>query len=104
MTGRLRRNSIHGPSGIASSAPTTRAVAVSAATSADPPCSTVMTISGNAPKPSQVPYVLTTYAVHSQRNSRPSARLVTMAAIKPARGPPAQTTARPPQHNPELYI
>lgn len=55
MTGRLRRNSIHGPSGIASTAPITRPAAESAATSADPPCSTVMTISGNAPNPSQVP-------------------------------------------------
>lgn len=103
MTGRFRRNSIHGPSGTASSAPITRPVASSAAISVDPPCSTVMTISGNAPKPSQVPYVLTTYADQSQRKSRPNDRRpVAMPAIKAPADPSPQTTTRPPIHNHEL--
>lgn len=59
MTGRLRRNSIHGPSGTASSAPTAGPAAASSATSAGPACSTTTAISANASKASQVPNVLT---------------------------------------------
>ena len=55
MTGRLRRNSTHGPSGTASSAPTAGPTADSADTWAGPACSTSTAISGNAPKPSPVP-------------------------------------------------
>ena len=55
MTGRLRRNSTHGASGTAISAPTAGPTADSADTSAGPACSTSTAISGNAPNPSPDP-------------------------------------------------
>lgn len=59
MTGRLRRNSTQGPSGTATSAPTARPAAASAATWAGPECSTRTAMIGKAPKPKPVPYALT---------------------------------------------
>jgi hypothetical protein len=59
ITGRLRRNSIHGPSGTATTAPTASPAAASADTSAGPACSTRIAIRGNAPNPSPEPYALT---------------------------------------------
>lgn len=58
ITGRLRRNSTHGPSGTASAAPTANPAAASTDTSAGPACSTMIAIRGNASNPSQVPNVL----------------------------------------------
>jgi len=55
ITGRLRRNSTHGPSGKATSAPTAGPTADSADTSAGLACSTRTAISGNAPNPSPEP-------------------------------------------------
>ncbi|MFD0525314.1 hypothetical protein [Paractinoplanes durhamensis] len=55
ITGRLGRNSTHGPSGNASSAPTAGPTADSAATSAGVACSTSTAISGSAPKPKPEP-------------------------------------------------
>lgn len=105
MTGRLRRNSTHGASGVASSAPTARPAAASVATSPDPPCSTVITISGNAPNARPVPNVLTAYADHSQPNSRPSERRrATMPAIEAVAAPLPQTTIRAAAHNHRLYL
>ena len=117
MTGRLRRNSTQGASGIASSAPTAPPAAEIADTSMELPCSTTITTSGNAPKDSPVPSVLTTYADHSQRNSRPGEfRAAAMLAPSPFELPPVdraikpaprhapQTTAPPPGHNPALYL
>lgn len=75
MTGRLRRNSIHGPSGTATTAPTARPAAASAATCVGPECSTRIAIRGNAPNPNPVPYELTANAAHNHPNRRPSARL-----------------------------
>lgn len=72
MTGRLRRNSTQGASGIASSAPAAWPAAESADTSPGLPCRTRITTSGNAPKDSPVPSTLTAYADHNQPNSRPS--------------------------------
>jgi hypothetical protein len=54
----LRRNSIQGPSGTASAAPTAKPAAASAETSAGPACSTMIAISGKASNASQVPTVL----------------------------------------------
>ena len=51
ITGRLRRNSTHGPSGTATSALTASPAADSADTSAGPECSTRIAISGKAPNP-----------------------------------------------------
>ena len=59
ITGRLRRNSTHGPSGTATAAPTARPAAASADTAAGPASRTRIAISGNASKASQVPTVLT---------------------------------------------
>ena len=59
ITGRLPRNSTHGPSGTATTAPAASPAADSADTSAGRECSTRIAISGNAPKPSHDPYVLT---------------------------------------------
>ena len=73
MTGRLRRNSTHGPSGTATTAPTASPAAASTDTAAGPACSTRIAISGNASNASQVPNVLTPYAAQSQPNGRPSA-------------------------------
>src|SRR4051794_25027369 len=72
ITGRLRRNSTHGPSGTAAAAPAARPVAASAATAAGPACSTRIAISGNASNATQVPSVLTAYAAQSQPNCRPN--------------------------------
>ena len=80
MTGRLRRNSTHGPSGTATTAPTASPAAASTDTSAGPACSTRTAISGNAPNPSPVPYALTAYAAQSHPNCRPSDRLPTTPA------------------------
>ncbi|GGU37670.1 hypothetical protein GCM10010274_26170 [Streptomyces lavendofoliae] len=71
-TGRLRRNSTHGPSGTATAAPTAAPTEDSAATSAGPACSTWMAIRGKAPKASQVPSALVPYAAQSHPNRRPS--------------------------------
>ncbi|GHF63274.1 hypothetical protein GCM10018790_46390 [Kitasatospora xanthocidica] len=68
----MRRNSTHGASGTAISAPTAGPTADSADTSAGPACSTSTAIIGNAPNPSPDPYALTAYAAHSQPNRRPS--------------------------------
>ncbi|MGH3230336.1 MAG: hypothetical protein ACRDOA_17480 [Streptosporangiaceae bacterium] len=59
ITGRLRRNSTHGPSGTATAAPTASPAAVSADTSAGPECRTRIAISENASNASHVPNVLT---------------------------------------------
>ena len=75
ITGRLRRNSTHGPSGTATTAPTASPVAERADTSTGPECSTRTAISGKAPNPIPDPYALTAYAAHSQPNCRPSDRL-----------------------------
>ena len=80
MTGRLRRNSTHGPSTTATAAPTAGPVADSTETSAGPACSTRIASKANAPNPSPVPYALIAYAVHSHRNLRP------MREIKPVVG------------------
>ncbi len=72
ITGRLRRNSTHGPSGIATAAPTAVPAAASSDTCAGPVCSTRIAIKGNASNASQVPKALTVYAAHSQPNWRPS--------------------------------
>ncbi len=78
ITGRLRRNSTHGPSGIATAAPTASPAAASADTSVGPACSTRIAIRGNASNASHVPNALTVYAVHSHPNCRPSDRLTPM--------------------------
>ncbi|RKQ86586.1 hypothetical protein C8N24_4599 [Solirubrobacter pauli] len=59
ITGRLSRNSTHGPSGIASSAPTARPAEASAETAAGPASSTRIAISGKASKAKNVPNVET---------------------------------------------
>ncbi|MEY9859350.1 hypothetical protein ABH935_004978 [Catenulispora sp. GAS73] len=74
ITGRLRRNSTHGPSGSATSAPAAVPAADRAATSAVPECSTLMRINAKALNASQVPSVLTAYADQSQLNCRPRLR------------------------------
>lgn len=95
MTGRLRRNSTHGPSGTATTAPTARPAAASAATCVGPECRTTIAISGNAPNPNPVPYELTANAAHNQPNRRPSARLPTVSATPHAPLPrPARTAVR----------
>ena len=68
ITGRLRRNSTHGPSGTATAAPTASPAAASTDTSAGPACSTTIAISGNAPNPNPEPYALTAYAAQSHPN------------------------------------
>ena len=55
ITGRLRRNSTHGASGTAISAPTAGPTADSADTSAGLACSASTAINGNAPNPSPDP-------------------------------------------------
>ena len=55
ITGRLRRNSTHGPSGIATTAAMARPDAEMAATPAGPACRTRMAMMGNAPNPNPVP-------------------------------------------------
>ena len=55
ITGRLRRNSIHGPSGTATAAPTASPAAASADPWAGPACSTRIAISPNAPTPNPEP-------------------------------------------------
>ena len=75
ITGRLRRNSTHGPSGTATAAPTASPAAASTDTSAGPACSTRIAISEKASNASHVPNVLTPYAAHSHPNCRPSDRV-----------------------------
>jgi hypothetical protein len=70
ITGRLRRNSTHGPSGTATAAPTASPTAAGIDTSVEPECSTRIAIRGNASSASQVPNVLTAYAVQSHPNCR----------------------------------
>jgi hypothetical protein len=72
ITRRLRRNSIHGPSGTANAAPTASPAAASSDTAAGPASSTRIAISGNASNASQVPAVLTANAAHNHPKSRPS--------------------------------
>ncbi len=72
ITGRLRRNSTHGPSGTASTAPTASPAAASRDTSTGPACSARIAISGNASNPNQVPSVLAVNASHNHRNCRPT--------------------------------
>ena len=72
ITGRFWRNSTHGPSGTATTAPTASPAAASTDTAAGPACSTRIAIRGKAPNPSQLPNVLTAYAAQSQPNWRPS--------------------------------
>lgn len=91
MTGRLRRNSTHGPSGTASAAPTARPAAASTATWVGPECSTSTAMRGNAPNPSPVPYALAAYAAHNHPNRRPRACL---PAIPDAPLADSETTAR----------
>lgn len=55
ITGRLRRNSTHGPSGNATSAPTAGPTADSADTWAGLASNTSTAISGRAPKPNPEP-------------------------------------------------
>lgn len=88
MTGRLRRNSTHGASGTAISAPTAGPTADSADTSAGPACNASTAISGNAPNPSPDPYALTAYAAHSQPNCRPNALLPIMLSALPVKSHP----------------
>src|SRR5205814_848991 len=83
ITGRLRRNSIQGPSGTATAAPAASPAADSADTPAGPACSTRIAISANAPNPNPVPYALTAYAAHNHPNCRPSDR---QAFLPHARG------------------
>ena len=92
ITGRLRRNSTHGPSGTATTAPTASPAAASADTAAGPACRTRIAISGNASKASQVPNVLTAYAAHSHPNCRPSDRRPT---------PRSHPAGRPRLNNPD---
>ncbi|GAA2595168.1 hypothetical protein Stube_02350 [Streptomyces tubercidicus] len=93
MTGRLRRNSIQGPSGTAIRAPTARPAAASIATWAGPQCSTRTAIREYAPKPSPDPYELTAYAAHNHPNRRPSDRLPAIP-IAPAPAAPAPSPRR----------
>ena len=72
ITGRLWRNSTHGPSGTATAAPTASPAAASADTSVGPACSTRIAINGNASNASHVPNELIAYADQSQPNCRPS--------------------------------
>ena len=75
ITGRLRRNSTHGPSGTATARPDRQPRRGQRRHLAGPACSTRIAISGNAPNASQVPNALTAYAAHSHPNCRPSDRL-----------------------------
>ena len=76
ITGRLRRNSTHGPSGTATSAPTASPAAANTEISVGPECRTRMAINGNAPNPSELPVALTAYAAQSHSNCRPSGRII----------------------------
>ncbi len=71
ITGRLRRNSTHGPSGTATSAPAATH-ADSAETPAGPQCRTRIAITANAPNPSHEPYALTAYAATASRTAVPA--------------------------------
>jgi hypothetical protein len=119
MTGRLRRNSIHGPSGTATTAPMASPAAASADTSAGPECSTRIAMKPSAPSPNPEPYALTAYAAHNHPNRRPSDRLA-MPGNTPSTSPPDnhaltsqiqasrsagnQTTAPPARHNAMLCL
>jgi hypothetical protein len=71
MTGRLRRNSTHGPSGTATNAPTARLVADNRETRVGSLCSTRMASSGNASKANQVPTALTAKPARNHPKYRP---------------------------------
>lgn len=94
ITGRLRRNSTHGPSGTATAAPTASPTAASADTCVGPACSTRIAISGNASNASHVPHVLTAYAAHSHPKFRPSDRLAPMPRT-PLAVPPTSMPSAP---------
>ena len=117
ITGRLRRNSTHGPSGTATTAPTASPVAASTDTSAGPACSTRIAISENASNASHVPSVLTAYAAQSHPNCLPQRpprhhvqhplrdginNLRLTSTIKASAGPAGQTTGQPASHNDAL--
>ncbi len=87
IAGRLRRNSTHGPSGTATTAPTANPVAASSDTSVGPACSTRIAINGNASNATQLPNVLTAYAAQSQPNCRPNDRPPTMPGTSFAASP-----------------
>ncbi|GGU96687.1 hypothetical protein GCM10010502_58610 [Kitasatospora aureofaciens] len=89
ITGRLRRNSTHGASGTAISAPTAGPTADSADTSAGPACNASTAISGRAPNPSPDPYALTAYAAQSQPNCGPSRFLPVLRHLPVLPVPPA---------------
>src|ERR1700760_4808193 len=91
ITGRLARNSIHGPSGTATAAPTAVPTAASADTSAGLACRTTMAMSGNAPNAKQVPNELTAYAAHRNSNCRPSDRQPSMRRSCPRRTRPTRS-------------
>src|SRR3984957_11327682 len=118
ITGRLRRNSTHGPSGTATTAPAASPAAASPDTSPGPACSTRIAITETAPRPIPEPYALTAYAAQSHPNCRPSDRLTATpstplaarrsplaraaslpTAIKAGPRPADQTTPRPGSHN-----
>nr|BFE79434.1 hypothetical protein GCM10020093_020350 [Planobispora longispora] len=72
ITGRLRRNSTHGPSGTATTAPTASPAAASTDTSAGPASRARIATRANASNASHVPNALTAYAAHNHPNRRPS--------------------------------
>jgi hypothetical protein len=76
ITGRLRRRSTHGPSGIATSAPAASPHAASADTAAGPASSARIAINGNASNASHVPAVLTANAAQSHANWRSGKRTI----------------------------
>ena len=78
ITGCLRRNSTHGPSGTANAAPTASPAAASTDTSAGPACSTRIAMREKASNANHVPNVLTADAAQSHPNCRPSDRIAAM--------------------------
>jgi hypothetical protein len=93
ITGLLRRNSTHGPSGTATAAPTASPTAASTDTSVGPVCRARIAINANASNASHVPNVLTAYAAQSHPNCRPSDRLPTMSSAPLAVSPNNLTLA-----------
>ena len=103
ITGRLRRNSTHGPSGTATSAPTASPAAASIDTSRALAWSTSTASSGKASKASQVPRVLMANAAHSQPNCRPSRpRPTTALPCDVVRPGPGRTRPPPACQPPKL--
>ncbi len=102
-TGRLRRNSTHGPSGTATAAPTAAPAEESAATSAGPACSTWTAISGNAPNASHVPSTLVPYAPQSHPNRRPRRRPLLMPLCPHVRCCPPLQPIRDRKHQSEHH-